>query len=136
VVDGDADTWLRSHRRLAENAQGIAVVSLGEQVRSTTTASGPTNPLPDVRGVANAGDLANLGRHVTETIADFEAQGLTPVVVVDAVEALIDATSLEATFRVVHLLSARTRRADGRVVTVLPETLPREAIDTLGALAD
>lgn len=135
VTDGDADSWLGQHQTLVTQASSVSIVSLGEQVRSTTadTAGGPA--IPDVRGVSNAGDIATLGRHVTEAISNFEAQGLTPVVVLDAVEPLVEATGLEATFRVIHLLSARARGANGRLVTVLPDTLDENAAETLATLA-
>lgn len=136
VVDGDADAWLGSNRTVVGDADAVGVVSLGESVRSTATEAGQEMSIPELTGIPDVGDLAALGRVVSDTLASYESRGLTPVVVFDAVETLLEATSLEATFRVLHLVSARTRLAGGSVVTVLPETMRQDAVDTLSALAD
>lgn len=139
VVGDDAGAWLGTHGPVKEHADEIGVVSLGEQLRSTTAGTanaGSTAPIPDVVGVPDADNLAQVGRTVMDFIERYTEQGVDPVVVVDAVEELVDAVGLEATFRVLHLLSARAEMADGRMVTVIPDSLQADQAETLAALAD
>lgn len=136
VVDGNAESWLGENRDLTTTSNAVSIVSLGESVRSTTVDAGTTTPLPDVKGVQDVDDLAALGRHVTETVSMYDEQGLTPIIVFDAVDELVDTVGLEATFRVIHLLSARARSTGGRLVTILPESMPRSDANTIAALAD
>lgn len=136
VVDGDAETWLGQNRQLTADASALGVVSIGESVRSTTVEQPGGAAIPDVSGLSNASDIATLGRLVSEYVDAYSAQGSTPVVLFDATDELVDAVGLETTFRVLHLLSARVTAANGRLVTVLPDTMNRDDANTLAALAD
>lgn len=137
VIDGDVDSWLGTNHSLTDNADAVSVVSVGESVRSTAAAEPTqTTPLPDVIGVSDATDLGTLGRNVSDYISTYASQGKQPVVVFDAIEPLLEAAGLEAAFRVLHLLSARTDAENGRFITVLPESMKRDEAETLAALAD
>jgi|GEM_PF-3220120 len=136
VVGGDAEEWLESFGHLVRTANSVGIVSLGESVRSTTVETGGDTPLPQLSGIADPGDVGALGKTVAHHVSTYRSQGLTPVVLVDAVDELVDAAGLEVAFRVLHLLSAHANAAGGRLVTVLPETMDRQAADTLAALAD
>lgn len=137
VVDEDAESWLGDHHQLTATTDSVGIVSIGERVRSTAAASPQqTATLPDVSGVSDASEIGEIGRLTADYISKFADQGATPVVVFDAVDAVVDAAGVEATFRVLHLLGARTTGVGGRLVTVLPESLQRDEAETLAALAD
>lgn len=136
VVDGGAEDWLGAHRPLVQESDAVSIVSVGEEVRSTMVDTGSTAPLPQVTGVPDSGALAELGRQTTDYVATVTDQGLEPVVVFDAVGAMVDAAGLESTFRLLHLLGARVRTAGGSMVTVIPSSLSRSDAETLAALAD
>lgn len=136
VVGGGAEAWLDEFGQHVGNASSVGIVSLGESVRSTTVELGSDTPLPQLAGIANPSDVGALGKTVADQVSTYRSQGLTPVVLVDAVEELVDAAGLEVAFRVLHLFAAHTSRAGGRLVTVLPETMDRQTADTLAVLAD
>lgn len=136
VVSGGAESWLGENRLLVEQADAVGVVSVGESVRSTAVDSAGGAPLPHVSGIPDPGDLSTLGRTVSDHLTSFSEQGHTPVVVIDAIDDLVAAAGLEATFRMLHLLGARVEAEGGRVVTVLPDSLQRDEADTIAALAD
>lgn len=137
VIDGEAESWLDEHGGIVANAGPVGVVSLGDTVRSTSTDTGSSGrPLLHVSGVDDPADVSALGRAVAEHVRTSTARGHAPVVVFDAVEPVVEAAGLEATFRLIHLLSALSAREGGRLVTVVPPSLDRDAADTLAALAN
>lgn len=136
IVNGGAESWLGENRMLVEQADSVGVVSVGESVRSTAVDSGGGAPLPHVSGVPDPTDLSTLGQTVTDHLASLSERGQTPVVVIDAIDELVESAGLESTFRMLHLLGARVESEGGRVVTVLPESLQRDKADTIAALAD
>lgn len=136
VVGDDAEAWLGRHRGLVQGASDVGVVSIGESVRSTTAATGTEATVPEVTGVSDATDLAMLGSAVSDYVERFAEQGSRPTIVVDAVDDLVEANGLETTFRALHLLSSRVAAEDGRLLTVLPDSLRQDQAETLAALAD
>lgn len=135
---GDAARWLD----VAYGAGGdgpCAVICAGEVLRSASGADAGSASDQGNVSVSAVPDVSSLGRMAAElrtAIEEASRGGRSVGILITGLDAAIDATSVEAAFRFLHVLSAYCRMGsiDARMYVYTSEPLPETAIETLRPL--
>jgi hypothetical protein len=136
--------WRASHGSLPA---AFGLITFAEFDRSAadpeaTAAGGPTRrslPGHDIRltAMSDPADLQRLGTAVMLYLDDWADTDLETVVYVDALSPFVDASDVESTFQLLHLLTQTITQRDARlIVRADPSTLDEQTLNTLRPLFD
>jgi hypothetical protein len=133
--DVGAEAWLE---RWGDASERAAVVSVGERARGVAATTPDAEPISTTAGVVETvpdeTDVAAVGEVVHEYLASWDAD---TTVYVDALSDVVDATTVETAFRFAHVVLARARHADARVVAAFDgDAYPPHVVETFAELFD
>lgn len=135
---GDAERWLDA--AYGPGAGGPdALICAGELLRSSTSAASPTDRGPGGVTVSGVPEVGSLGRMAAELRTAIETTGSVTGsvgILLTGFDAAIDATSVEAAFRFLHVLRGFMQAVgtDTTLYVYTTDSLSEEAIETLRPL--
>ncbi|MFB6137424.1 MAG: hypothetical protein ABEJ42_03655 [Halobacteriaceae archaeon] len=145
VTTDGADDVIDQVRGAGVMPASVDVVSLGESVRSATagandpcSTSVPFRPTDlTVHAVGDSARLDDVGTTIVDCLEAIDAAGRDAVLVVEDLDALLDASGPEATFRFLHVLVGRVGASDGSaVVGYDPDATAVDVASTFAVLFD